>query len=133
EHRPGPGIAPAETASGGGAGGGPPAAISEGPRRAAERGARLVVFPEMMLTGYPVEDLALRASFIDASIEALSATAAGLADQELGGVAVVTGYLGRHIGPPPRYGQPPEGAQNAAGLLPGAGGLGSSARAPLAH
>src|SRR5262249_60179348 len=109
------------------------AAIIEWTRRAAERGARLVVFPEMMLTGYPVEDLALRASFIDASIEALSATAAGLADQELGGVAVVTGYLGRHIGPPPRYGQPPEGAQNAAGLLPGAGGLGSSARAPLAH
>src|ERR1700733_2547089 len=31
-------------------------------RRAAERGARVVVFPEMMLTGYPVEDLALRGS-----------------------------------------------------------------------
>ena len=27
-------------------------------RRAADQGARLVVFPEMMLTGYPVEDLA---------------------------------------------------------------------------
>ena len=26
-------------------------------------GADLVVFPEMMLTGYPIEDLALRASF----------------------------------------------------------------------
>ena len=31
-------------------------------RRAAVRGARVVVFPEMALTGYPVEDLALRAS-----------------------------------------------------------------------
>jgi len=29
-------------------------------RRAAERGAQVVAFPEMMLTGYPVEDLALR-------------------------------------------------------------------------
>ena len=37
-------------------------------RRAAVAGARLVVFPEMMITGYPVEDLALRASFVDASI-----------------------------------------------------------------
>ena len=41
-------------------------------RRAADQGARLVVFPEMMLTGYPVEDLALRTSFVDASIAALA-------------------------------------------------------------
>jgi NAD+ synthase (glutamine-hydrolysing) len=104
------------------------AAIIEWTRRAADRGARLVVFPEMMLTGYPVEDLALRASFIDASIEALSATAARLADQGLGGVAVVTGYLGRHVGPPPRYGQPAEGAQNAAALLHGGRVLVTSAK-----
>ncbi len=95
------------------------AAIVEWTRRAAGRGARLVVFPEMMLTGYPVEDLALRASFVDASIEALDATAARLADEGLGGVAVVAGYLGRHAGPPPRYGQPAEGALDAAALLHG--------------
>ena len=35
--------------------------------RAAEKGAHLVVFPEMVLTGYPVEDLALRESFAAAS------------------------------------------------------------------
>ena len=104
------------------------AAIIEWTRRAAERGARLVVFPEMMLTGYPVEDLALRASFIGASIEALSATAARLADQGLGGVAVVTGYLGRHAGPPPRYGQPAEGALDAAALLYGGRVLATSAK-----
>jgi len=104
------------------------AAIIEWTRRAADRGARLVVFPEMMLTGYPVEDLALRASFIDASIEALSATAARLADQGLGGVAVVTGYLGRHVGPPPRYGQPAEGALDAAALLHGGQVLVTSAK-----
>jgi NAD+ synthase (glutamine-hydrolysing) len=104
------------------------AAIVEWTRRAADRGARLVVFPEMMLTGYPVEDLALRASFIDASIEALSGTAARLADEGLGGVAVVTGYLGRHVGPPPRYGQPAEGALDAAALLHGGQVLATSAK-----
>jgi NAD+ synthase (glutamine-hydrolysing) len=104
------------------------AAIIEWTRRAAERGARLVVFPEMMLTGYPIEDLALRASFIDASIGALSATAAGLADQGLGGIAVVTGYLDRHAGPPPRYGQPAEGALDAAALLHGGRVLVTSAK-----
>jgi NAD+ synthase (glutamine-hydrolysing) len=103
-------------------------AIIEWTRRAAERGARLAVFPEMMLTGYPIEDLALRASFIDASIEALSATAARLADQGLGGVAVVTGYLDRHAGPPPRYGQPAEGALDAAALLHGGRVLVTSAK-----
>ena len=103
-------------------------AIIDWTRRAAERGARLVVFPEMMLTGYPIEDLALRASFIDASIEALSATAAGLADQGLGGIAVVTGYLDRHAGPPPRYGQPAEGALDAAALLHGGRVLVTSAK-----
>ena len=36
--------------------------VVEWTRRAAEAGAGLVVFPEMMITGYPVEDLALRAS-----------------------------------------------------------------------
>ena len=35
--------------------------------RAADDGAQLVAFPEMVLTGYPVEDLALRRSFVDAS------------------------------------------------------------------
>ena len=104
------------------------AAIVEWTRRAADRGARLVVFPEMMLTGYPVEDLALRASFVDASIEALATTASRLADEGLGDVAVVTGYLGRHTGPPPRYGQPAKGAQNAAALLYGRRVLVTSAK-----
>jgi NAD+ synthase (glutamine-hydrolysing) len=86
-------------------------------RRAAGRGAHLAVFPEMMLTGYPVEDLALRASFVDASIAALHDLAARLAAEGLGGVAVVTGYLGRRAGQPPRTGEPSSAAQNAAALL----------------
>ena len=93
--------------------------IVEWTRRAAARGARLVLFPEMMLTGYPVEDLALRASFVDASISMLYGLAGRLAAEGLGGVAVVTGYLGRETGLAPRVGRPVSGAQNAAALLYG--------------
>ena len=93
--------------------------IIEWTRRAAARGAGLVLFPEMMLTGYPVEDLALRASFVDASIAALDAVAARLAAEGLGGVAVVTGYLGRRPGLSPHTGEPTSAAQNAAALLHG--------------
>ena len=93
--------------------------IIEWTRRAAGRGAGLAVFPEMMLTGYPVEDLALRASFVDASIAALHDTAARLAAEGLGGVAVVTGYLGRDTGLVPRVGQPASAAQNGSALLYG--------------
>ncbi len=86
-------------------------------RRAAGQGARLVVFPEMMLTGYPVEDLALRASFVEASIAALDATAERLAAEGLGGVAVVTGYLDRVTGMRPRVGLPAGAPLDAAALL----------------
>ena len=49
-------------------------------RKAAESGAHLVAFPEMMLTGYPVEDLVFRESFVAASRAALAQLAADLAD-----------------------------------------------------
>ncbi len=88
-------------------------------RRAAERGARVVVFPEMMLTGYPVEDLALRASFVEASIAALRAVAARLEAEGLGGIAVVTGYLDRRADLAPRTGLPAGAPLDAAALLHG--------------
>jgi NAD+ synthase (glutamine-hydrolysing) len=87
--------------------------------RAAEQGARVVVFPEMMLTGYPVEDLALRPSFVDASIAALAGTAERLAAEGLGGIAVVTGYLDRRTGLTPRLGLPAGAPLDAAALLHG--------------
>src|SRR6185436_14862037 len=62
-------------------------------RKAAESGAHLVAFPEMMLTGYPVEDLVFRESFVAASRKALEQLAADLVDDGLGGVVVVVGYL----------------------------------------
>ncbi|MGH3205726.1 MAG: NAD(+) synthase, partial [Streptosporangiaceae bacterium] len=88
-------------------------------RRAAERGARVVVFPEMMLTGYPVEDLALRASFVEASIATLHAVAARLEAEGLGGIAVVTGYLDRRADLAARTGLPAGAPQDAAALIYG--------------
>ena len=95
------------------------ATVVEWTRRAADAGADLVVFPEMMLTGYPVEDLALRDSFVQASMATLEATAQQLDGDGLGGIAVVTGYLGQRPGGTPRAGEPVSSAQNAAALLYG--------------
>ncbi len=69
------------------------ALVLEWTRKAREGGAHLVVFPEMVLTGYPVEDLAIRTSFARASAEALEALAVSLDDAGLGSVAAVVGYL----------------------------------------
>ncbi|HET9967024.1 MAG TPA: NAD+ synthase [Streptosporangiaceae bacterium] len=91
--------------------------IVEWTRRAAGRGARVVVFPEMMLTGYPVEDLALRASFVERSIATLRDVASRLAAEGLGGIAVVTGYLDRRADLAPRTGLPAGAPLDAAALL----------------
>jgi len=66
--------------------------------RAAAQGAHLVAFPEMMLTGYPVEDLALRRSFVDASVAGIASLAADLKADGLGDLPVVVGYLDRARG-----------------------------------
>ncbi len=68
-------------------------AVREWTAKAAELGAHLVAFPEMMLTGYPVEDLALRTSFVDASRAALAQLAADLLADGHGELPVVLGYL----------------------------------------
>jgi NAD+ synthase (glutamine-hydrolysing) len=88
-------------------------------RHAADQGAHLVAFPEMTLTGYPVEDLALRPSFVDASRAALAALAERLDAEGLGEVAVVVGYLGRSTTASDRLGLPVGSPQNCAALLHG--------------
>jgi NAD+ synthase (glutamine-hydrolysing) len=88
-------------------------------RHSVEQGAHLVAFPEMMLTGDPVEDLALRSSFVEASRAALRELAGRLEDEGMGEVPVVVGYLDRSEQAKPRYGQPAGAPQNAAAVLHG--------------
>ncbi|GAA1626428.1 NAD+ synthase [Actinoplanes couchii] len=75
------------------------AAVRRWSQEAAAAGAHLVAFPEMMLTGYPIEDLVFRNSFVDASRQALATLAADLAADGLGELAVVVGYVDAD-GPP---------------------------------
>ena len=60
-------------------------AVSE----AVDEGAHVVVFPEMIVTGYPVEDLALRPSFQAASIAAVEKIASTITSD----IVAVVGYL----------------------------------------
>ncbi|MEV0705756.1 NAD+ synthase [Saccharopolyspora sp. NPDC050389] len=78
-------------------------------RRAVQDGAHLVAFPEMVLSGYPVEDLALRKSFAAANLAELEVLARRLQDTGCGDALVVVGHLGRDD----------EGPRNSASLLYG--------------
>jgi NAD+ synthase (glutamine-hydrolysing) len=80
-------------------------------------GCHVVVFPEMTLTGYMPEDLVLRASFVQASIEAVHALAARLAEEGAGDLAVVVGFCDRSHRPAPAVGRPAGEPQNAAAVL----------------
>jgi NAD+ synthase (glutamine-hydrolysing) len=57
--------------------------------QAKKAGADVIVFPEMVLTGYPVEDLAMRASFRSASKAALAQLVTSLDPS----IVCVVGYL----------------------------------------
>jgi NAD+ synthase (glutamine-hydrolysing) len=63
--------------------------IADCVNQAQAQGANLIVFPEMIVTGYPVEDLALRPSFQAASIRAVQEIAATIT----GDIVAVVGYL----------------------------------------
>ena len=67
----------------------------EAVQAAAAQGADIVVLPEMIITGYPVEDLALRPSFQNASEQATKDFALALKSAGLGEVLVFVGYLRR--------------------------------------
>src|SRR5689334_924758 len=87
---------------------------------AAALGAHLVAFPEMVLTGYPVEDLVFRESFVAASKRCLDRLAADLAGDGLGDLAVVVGYL--DADGPAKLGadaEPGRGPRDALALLHG--------------
>ena len=75
---------------------------------AAAAGAVVVVYPEMILTGYPVEDLATRPSFRAASIAAINQLAERINNEGNGDLTLIVGFLG----------QSPTGApQNCAAVI----------------
>ncbi|CAB4539817.1 unannotated protein [freshwater metagenome] len=78
-------------------------------KEAKSAGAHVAVFPEMILTGYPVEDLATRPSFQSASIDAVAQLAKDIESDGCGDLVAVVGYLDRNNGAP----------QNAIALIHG--------------
>ena len=72
------------------------ALIKQSVDQAVGAGAHIAIFPEMVLTGYPVEDLALRPSFQVASKSALAALASEL-DKS---IVSIVGYLDQVAGKP---------------------------------
>jgi NAD+ synthase (glutamine-hydrolysing) len=61
-------------------------------RGAAAAGADLLAVGEMALTGYPIEDLASRPSFLAAARDGVVSLARALADQGLGELPVIVGH-----------------------------------------
>ena len=64
----------------------------EAVQSAAKNGANLVLFGEMAITGYPIEDLAARESFITSAASAVQNLAARLDQAGFGEIAVVIGH-----------------------------------------
>ena len=81
------------------------AQVLEAARRAHEQGAQVLLTPELMLTGYPPEDLLLRPAFLDSCQNALERLCQDLA--ALPGLHVVVGHIART----------PGGLRNAASVL----------------
>ncbi|MFR9729539.1 NAD+ synthase [Saccharopolyspora sp. MS10] len=78
-------------------------------RKAVREGAHVVAFPETVLAGYPMEDLALRKSFAAANRAAVDALAVNLREAGCGDALVIVGHLDRDD----------EGVRNSASLLHG--------------
>lgn len=87
-------------------------------KSAQRAGAELVIFGEMALTGYPIEDLALRPSFQQATQTALINIAKLLAQEGLAEIQVVLGFLDSN--PTEQVlGKPSGNPQNSAAILQG--------------
>ncbi len=76
--------------------------VREGIAAARDAGAQLVLFPELVITGYPPEDLLLKPHFLDASEQELASIAS-----EVEGIVALVGFAERSGG----------ALHNAAGVL----------------
>jgi NAD+ synthase (glutamine-hydrolysing) len=81
--------------------------------------AHILVFPEMVLTGYPVEDLAMRSTFRAASRAAIEAVAERAFREGYGQLVLIVGYLDEARGALNRLGQPLGAPQNALAIIHG--------------
>jgi NAD+ synthetase len=63
-------------------------------QRAKAAGASLVVFPELVITGYPPKDLLLKPQFVDDNIHAVHEVA-----QQIRGIEAIVGYAARNQQP----------------------------------
>ena len=77
-------------------------------RRAAEKGAELIVFPELSITGYPPRDLVEKPSFLADSEAALDKLAAQTASLP---ISLIAGFVARSDAPTGN------GAMNCAALI----------------
>ncbi len=68
--------------------------ILDNSREAHVKGSHVVVFPEMTLTGYPIDDLAMRGTFRTAAWHQASQLAQQLSAEGLGDLYVVVGTVG---------------------------------------
>ena len=85
---------------------------------AAIKGTDIVVLPEMVITGYPIEDLALRPSFQMASEDATQKFAESLKSAGLGSILVFVGYLrGTNDTEAKTLGVPRGGPMNCAAVI----------------
>lgn len=73
--------------------------ILEQVKKAAELGCSLVVFPELALSGYPIEDLALSPDFLSSAEKALMSLARDLEAMGLAELLVVLGHPSRASDP----------------------------------
>ena len=81
--------------------------------------ADIVLFPEMVLTGYPVEDLALRPAFREASRRAIHEVARRALADGHGNLVLIVGYLDEAEDAVDRLGQPYGAPQNAIAIIHG--------------
>ncbi len=85
--------------------------------RADAAGAQLLAFPEMIVTGYPVEDLALRPIFRATSKQVIADIAQRSFEGGFGALTVVVGYLDEASKVAQRRGQPAGAPQNAVAVI----------------